>query len=122
MAGTPGGGRIVALLDKPSSGAIIRATGGSSPANRVSANMEVARSVLPRLLAAALSQPRDAYRYDPFGAEALAAGLDSNAFRFGGSYGATNEPAVPGLMKMGFRYYDSEAGRFISQDPLFSCR
>jgi len=66
----------------------------------------------------ATGKPRDAYRYDAFGMEGLAAGLDSNVFRFGGSFGASNEPAVPGLVKMGFRYYDSEAGRFTSQDPL----
>ena len=66
----------------------------------------------------ATSTPRDAYRYDAFGTEALAAGIDSNAFRFGGSFGAAREPAMPGLVKMGFRYYDAEAGRFISRDPV----
>jgi RHS repeat-associated protein len=66
----------------------------------------------------AVGEPRDAYRYDAFGMAALAAGLDANAFRFGGSSGTACEPAVPGLVRMGFRYYDSEAGRFISRDPV----
>ncbi len=63
-------------------------------------------------------QPRDAYRYDAFGSEARAAGLDANGFRFGGSFGAEREPAAPGLVRMGFRYYDTESGRFISRDPI----
>ncbi len=63
-------------------------------------------------------EARDAYRYDAFGAEGRTAGLDDNAFRFGGSFGTARELAAPGLVRMGFRYYDAEAGRFISRDPI----
>ncbi len=61
---------------------------------------------------------RDSYRSDAFGGEGLAAGLDDNAFRFGGSFGTAREPAAPGLVRMGFRFYDTDAGRFISRDPI----
>ena len=50
--------------------------------------------------------------------EGRAAGLDANAFRFGGSFGTAREPAAPGLVRMGFRYYDADAGRFITRDPI----
>lgn len=63
-------------------------------------------------------KPRDAYRGDAFGYPSAPAGAAPNQFRFGGSLGAETEPSVPGLVRMGFRYYDSDAGRFISRDPL----
>ncbi|MGH2829846.1 MAG: putative toxin, partial [Actinomycetota bacterium] len=62
--------------------------------------------------------PREAQRFDAFGFGGLGTGLDTGLLGFAGDSGAEREPSAQWLVRMGLRYYDTEAGRFISRDPL----
>jgi RHS repeat-associated protein len=56
------------------------------------------------------------YAYTPFGQIANEQETVENPFNFGGQFGVMTKPN--GLYYMKSRYYDSEVGRFISEDPL----
>ncbi|TCL53497.1 RHS repeat-associated protein, partial [Hydrogenispora ethanolica] len=53
------------------------------------------------------------YKFAPYGEKELASG-DGTAYRFTDKA----EDATTGLDYFGFRFYDPEVGRFISQDPI----
>lgn len=57
-----------------------------------------------------------AYAYDPYGKVLASSGSPANPFRFVGSFGVMMDEN--GLYHMQSRYYDPEAKRFISEDPL----
>ena len=57
--------------------------------------------------------------YDAFGAVRSQTGTDTgNKNKFVGGYGILDDSDEDGLVFMRARYYDSELGRFISQDPI----
>lgn len=56
------------------------------------------------------------YAYDPFGNILDKTETVSQPFKFVGQYGVFTESN--GIHKMGARYYDSNVGRFISEDPI----
>ncbi len=56
----------------------------------------------------------NSYNYDVFGAIRSSSGSTANAFTFTGE----QTDATTGLEYLRARYYDSEAGRFLSTDPL----
>jgi RHS repeat-associated protein len=58
----------------------------------------------------------NAYAYTPFGQIANESETVEQPFRFAAQFGVITEPN--GLYYMKARYYDSEVGRFISEDPL----
>jgi RHS repeat-associated protein len=58
----------------------------------------------------------NAYAYTPFGQIANESETVEQPFRFAAQFGVLTEPN--GLYYMKARYYDSEVGRFISEDPL----
>jgi RHS repeat-associated protein len=58
----------------------------------------------------------NAYAYTPFGQIANQSETVDQPFRFAAQFGVMTEPN--GLYYMKARYYDSEVGRFISEDPL----
>lgn len=57
-----------------------------------------------------------AYAYDPYGRVAGSAGSLANEFGFVGLHGVLTDEN--GLYNMGVRYYDPDARRFVSEDPL----
>ncbi len=56
------------------------------------------------------------YAYTPFGESMLGLEVISNSFEFVGAFGVMNESN--GLEFMRARFYHSELGRFVSEDPL----
>lgn len=58
------------------------------------------------------------YQYDDFGKVVQLEETDENLFRFVGQYGVMYESED--LVFMRDRYYDSEIGRFISEDPIWN--
>ncbi len=58
------------------------------------------------------------YIYDPFGNLLSSQESDFNPLRFSGKYGILWEEN--GLYYVRARYYDSEIGRFLSEDPIWS--
>ncbi len=61
-----------------------------------------------------LGQILNSYAYTPFGESILSFETVSNAFQFVGEYGVMHEGS--GLDFMRTRYYDSDIGRFLSED------
>lgn len=59
---------------------------------------------------------RQAYAYDPYGMVAGAAGTLASPFQFVGTYGVLADEN--GLYHMQARYYDPQARRFVTEDPL----
>ena len=61
---------------------------------------------------------RATYTYDPYGAHAIATGINgalpANPWRFAGGY----LDAATGLYHLGARYYDPSLGRFLQTDPI----
>lgn len=56
------------------------------------------------------------YSYDPYGRVVGSAGGLDNPFRFVGTHGVLTD--ANGLVQMQDRYYDPDARRFLSEDPL----
>ena len=61
----------------------------------------------------------DTYRYFAFGNSLTSSGNTTNNFRFVGNLGYYNESALS-LQYLRARWYQSETGRFVSVDPVFS--
>ncbi|MDA0967515.1 MAG: tandem-95 repeat protein [Proteobacteria bacterium] len=57
------------------------------------------------------------YIYDPFGGEIFETELIDNSFEFNGLIGISEDPN--GMHYMRARVYDSDAGRFTTEDPLW---
>ncbi|SET60767.1 RHS repeat-associated core domain-containing protein [Nitrosomonas marina] len=57
------------------------------------------------------------YGYTPFGNELFENETIANSFEFNGALGVSED--ANDLMYMRARFYDSEMGRFLSEDPLF---
>ena len=57
-----------------------------------------------------------AYAYTPYGAMAGSTGTFDNRFTYGGKFGVMDTGS--GLLLMWQRFYDSNAMRFISRDPI----
>ncbi|MDY6971784.1 MAG: RHS repeat-associated core domain-containing protein [Thermodesulfobacteriota bacterium] len=60
----------------------------------------------------------DFYAYDPYGRLLQHNGSSLQPFTFVGKWGVRQEGSTGGLYHMRARYYDSEAGRFISRDAV----
>jgi RHS repeat-associated protein len=58
----------------------------------------------------------NSYAYTPFGILANENETEQQPFKFVGKYGVMTEPN--GFYYMRARYYDTEVGRFISEDPI----
>ncbi len=58
----------------------------------------------------------NSYQYDPFGETVTLFESFANPFQFVGQFGVMDDPS--GLEFMRNRFYDSDTGRFISQDPI----
>ncbi|MBM4430318.1 MAG: RHS repeat protein, partial [Chloroflexi bacterium] len=61
----------------------------------------------------------DAYAYDPYGRLLGHAGTSAQMYTFVGMYGVRQEGADGLLYHMRARYYDAQAGRFLSREPLW---
>lgn len=59
----------------------------------------------------------DAYAYTPFGRMVRRQGTSTQPFTFVGQYGIRQQDAAGTLYQMRARYYDAQAGRFLSPDP-----
>lgn len=59
----------------------------------------------------------DRYAYDAWGNTAHPTGISDTRFQYVGGEGYYTDPDVPGLIKLGARYYDPTIGRFITPDP-----
>lgn len=57
------------------------------------------------------------YQYDDFGKLLQSEEADANPFQYVGKFGAMYEDATLTFMRA--RYYDSEIGRFLSEDPIW---
>ncbi len=60
----------------------------------------------------------DAYAYTPYGALLRHEGASEQPFTFAGRWGVRREGDGE-LYRMGARYYDAAAGRFLSRDPMW---
>lgn len=56
------------------------------------------------------------YAWMPFGESVQATESRENLFQFGGGFGLTT--TGDGLVRMGYRHYDPQVGRFMSEDPI----
>jgi len=56
------------------------------------------------------------YAYSPYGRVLSSSGTLTNEFQFIGGHGTMREES--GLSQMGARFYDPDAGRFITEDPI----
>lgn len=59
----------------------------------------------------------DTYQFGPYGEPAGRSGSSENPFTWLGALGVIEEPAA-GLYSMRFRFYSSDAARFLSPDPV----
>lgn len=61
----------------------------------------------------------DAYAYAPYGQIVSRTGSSAQPFTFVGKWGVRQEGDAGDLYQMGMRYYDAEAGRFLTREPLW---
>ena len=72
-----------------------------------------------RVLTDALGNAADTYVYSAYGQPVSASGSDTNPFRYGGQFGYYTEGALAGgVLLCTHRWYDPNAGRWISRDPI----
>jgi RHS repeat-associated protein len=70
-----------------------------------------------RTLTSSTQAVTDTFRYDVWGDLAERTGNTPTPHQFVGALGYERD-SDSGLMRLGFRYYDPNIGRFISQDPI----
>ena len=71
-----------------------------------------------RFLTDAAGAVTDSYAYDAFGRLLEKNGSSTQFYTYVGRFGVRADPAA-GLIQMRQRYYDPNAGRFLSRDPIF---